>query len=344
MSGFCQFPSQMHSQYTMLPGIMNGISPFTSQMLEYHNRSHGTILRGNSPSLNDRIVSSSMVVSAHQMAGNAKGLDFCKVLVSGSKDCTVRIWDLDNGNLITVMHHHVAPVGQIILPPNKTEHPWCACFLTVGEDACVSLASLETLRAATAVIKESVEPLLEDYRPPGITSLKFSKLSIGTVAPKIEGIRVQSLKEGQITMDIDFRWGGDPSIVLAVQTALGASIPIQLKDLQVFTVVRVIFQLADEIPCISAVVAALLSEPEPRIDYTLKAVGGSLTTIPGLSDMIDVFDEDIGQDKRLGTAKLPLIELAAETMTEVNVRLLPSLDMLKIKDKKDRGTVTLKVQ
>ncbi|KAF8028243.1 hypothetical protein BT93_E0986 [Corymbia citriodora subsp. variegata] len=301
--------------------------------------------------------------------------------------------------------------------------------------------------AATAVIKESVEPLLEDYRPPGITSLKFSKLYLGTVAPKIEGIRIQSLKEGQITMDIDFRWGGDPSIVLAVQTALGASIPIQLKDLQVFSVVRVIFQLADEIPCISAVVAALLSEPEPKIDYTLKAVGGSLTAIPGLSDMIDdtvnsivtdtlqwphriviplggipvdmselelkpqgrlkvmvvkandlknmeiigksdpyavvyirplfkvktkviddnlnpvwnqtfdlivedketqsliieVFDEDIGQDKRLGTTKLPLIDLEAETEKEVNLRLLPSLDMLKIIDKKDRGTITLKV-
>lgn len=29
-------------------------------------------------------------------------------------------------------------------------------------------------------------------------------------------------------------------------------------------------------------------QPEPRIDYTLKAVGGSLTAIPGISDMIDV--------------------------------------------------------
>lgn len=92
----------------------------------------------------------------------------------------------------------------------------------------------------------------------------------------------------------------------------------QLKDLQVFTVARVIFQLADEIPCISAVVVALLADvhfiplkiqnqmhfslssllsdndklflnqPKPRIDYTLKAVGGSLTAVPGLSDMIDV--------------------------------------------------------
>lgn len=37
------------------------------------------------------------------------------------------------------------------------------------------------------VIRDSVEPLLEDYRPPGITSLKFNKLTLGNVAPKIEG-------------------------------------------------------------------------------------------------------------------------------------------------------------
>ncbi|KAJ0110491.1 hypothetical protein Patl1_00309 [Pistacia atlantica] len=301
--------------------------------------------------------------------------------------------------------------------------------------------------AAELVIKESVEPLLEEYRPPGITSLKFNKLSLGNVAPKIEGIRVQSLKEGQVTMDIDFRWGGDPSIILGVEAALVASIPIQLKDLQVFTVIRVIFQLAEEIPCISAVVVALLSEPKPRIDYTLKAVGGSLTAIPGISDMIDdtvdtivkdmlqwphrivvpiggipvdtselelkpqgkvtvtvvkannlknmemigksdpyvvlyigplfkvkthvvdnnlnpvwnqsfeliaedketqsivfeVRDQDIGQDKRLGIVKLPLMELEAETPKEFELRLQPSLDMMKIKDKKDRGTITVKI-
>ncbi|XP_039047937.1 synaptotagmin-5-like isoform X2 [Hibiscus syriacus] len=301
--------------------------------------------------------------------------------------------------------------------------------------------------AASAVIKESVEPLLEEYRPPGITSLKFGKLSLGTVAPKIEGIRVQSLKKGQITMDIDLRWGGDPSIILAVEAALVASIPIQLKNLQVFTIVRVIFQLAEEIPCISAVVVALLAEPEPRIDYTLKAVGGSLTAVPGLSDMIDdtvnsivtdmlqwphrivvpiggipvdtselelkpegkltvtvakandlknmemigksdpyvvvhirplfkvktkviennlhpvwnetfelivedretqaltveVFDQDIGQDKRLGIAKFRLIELEPETPKEINLSLLSSLDTLKVKDNKDRGSCSIKL-
>ncbi|KAF3631219.1 putative digalactosyldiacylglycerol synthase 2, chloroplastic-like [Capsicum annuum] len=300
--------------------------------------------------------------------------------------------------------------------------------------------------AGEAIIKDSVEPILEDYRPPGISSMKFSKLSLGTVAPKIEGIRVQSLKKGQIIMDIDLRWGGDPNIVIEVD-ALVASIPIQLKDLQVFTVIRVIFQLAEEIPCISAVVVALLSEPKPRIDYTLKAVGGSLTALPGLSDMIEdtvdsivtdmlewphrivvpigglpvdtsdlelkpqgkltvtvmratnlknqemigksdpyvvlyirplfkfktktidnnlnpvwdetfeliaedketqsllleVFDEDIGEDDRMGVTKLPLNELESDTPKEIELRLLPKYDMLKVKDKKDRGTITIKI-
>ncbi|GJN08452.1 hypothetical protein PR202_ga26371 [Eleusine coracana subsp. coracana] len=140
--------------------------------------------------------------------------------------------------------------------------------------------------AAIMVIRDSVEPLLDDYRPPGISSLKFSRLSLGTVPPKIEGIRIQSFQKGQITMDIDFRWGGDPNIILSVET-LVASLPIQFKNLQVYTIIRVVFQLSEEIPCISAVVVALLAEPKPRIDYILKAVGGSLTAMPGLSDMID---------------------------------------------------------
>lgn len=301
--------------------------------------------------------------------------------------------------------------------------------------------------AATMVIRDSVEPILDVYRPVGISSLKFSRLSLGTVPPKIEGIRVQSFQKGQITMDIDFKWGGDPNIILAVET-LVASLPIQFKNLQVFTIIRVVFQLSDEIPCISAVVIALLAEPKPRIDYILKAVGGSLTAMPGLSDMIDdtvaslitdmlqwphrivvplggvdvdisdlelkpngkvtvtvvraeslknkeligksdpyvvlfirpmfkektrviddnlnpewnetfeliaedketqhiileVFDEDsLKQDKRLGIAKVPLSDLEVETVQEINVQLLSSLDTTKVKDKKDRGVLTIRV-
>ncbi|KAE9597785.1 hypothetical protein Lal_00041492 [Lupinus albus] len=87
-----------------------------------------------------------LCLAAHPMTGSAKHGDFKRVLLSGSMDCTLRLWDLDTGCLIMVMHHHVAPVQQIILAPSLTRHPWSDCFLSVGEDACVALVSLETLR------------------------------------------------------------------------------------------------------------------------------------------------------------------------------------------------------
>lgn len=87
-----------------------------------------------------------LCLAVHQMTGSAKTQTLKRVLVSGSMDCTIRIWDLDTGSLILVMHHHVAPVCQIILPPSLTAHPWSDCFLSVGEDACVALVSLQTLR------------------------------------------------------------------------------------------------------------------------------------------------------------------------------------------------------
>ncbi|KAI3959515.1 hypothetical protein MKW92_016669 [Papaver armeniacum] len=87
-----------------------------------------------------------LCLAAHSMLGSVNEQKSCWFLVSGSMDCTIRIWDLDGGNLVTVMHHHVAPVRQIILPPPHTDRPWSDCFISVGEDSCVSLVSLETLR------------------------------------------------------------------------------------------------------------------------------------------------------------------------------------------------------
>lgn len=43
------------------------------------------------------------------------------------------------------------------------------------------------LQAASELIKSSVEPILEQYRPIILASLKFSKLTLGTVAPQFTG-------------------------------------------------------------------------------------------------------------------------------------------------------------
>lgn len=139
--------------------------------------------------------------------------------------------------------------------------------------------------AASELIRANVGPMLAMYAPPGF-KLRFSKLFLGNVAPQIEGVKIQTLQAGQLIMDLDFKWGGDPSIILAVQTPVGANLPVQLKNLRFFTTVRVIFKLAEDIPCIAGVVVALLAKPKPEIRYTLKLIGGNLNAVPGLSDMI----------------------------------------------------------
>ncbi|XP_074303756.1 uncharacterized protein LOC141638248 [Silene latifolia] len=88
-----------------------------------------------------------LCLAAHQMVVTTNDQSYRKVLLSGSMDCTLRVWDLDTGSPVMVMHHHVAAVRQIVLPPFQSDHPWDDCFLSVGEDSCVALVSLSTLRA-----------------------------------------------------------------------------------------------------------------------------------------------------------------------------------------------------
>lgn len=43
------------------------------------------------------------------------------------------------------------------------------------------------VQAASELIRASVEPILEQYRPLVLSSLKFSKLTLGTIAPQFTG-------------------------------------------------------------------------------------------------------------------------------------------------------------
>lgn len=59
---------------------------------------------------------------------------------------------------------------------------------------------------------------------------------------------------------------------------------------------------------------------------------------------LQIYDEDrLQQDKKLGVAKLAVNNLEPETPIEITLKLVQSLDSLKTKDKKDRGTLHLKV-
>eukprot|EP00250_Pteridium_aquilinum_P014398 c21963_g1_i1 orf=61-4728(+) len=82
-----------------------------------------------------------------------------RFLISGGMDCLTCIWDFNNwGQLLMTLHHHVTPVHQILVPPSGTYAPWSHCFITVGEDGCIALVSLETLQVERMFVGHPTQP------------------------------------------------------------------------------------------------------------------------------------------------------------------------------------------
>ncbi|XP_063944824.1 synaptotagmin-5 [Daucus carota subsp. sativus] len=150
--------------------------------------------------------------------------------------------------------------------------------------------------AASELIKTNVEPILEQYRPIILSSMKFSKLTLGTVAPQFTGISIieDGCKDG-ITMELEMQWDGNPSIILDIKTRVGVGLPVQVKNIAFTGVFRLIFKpLVDELPCFGAVCFSL--RHKKKLDLTLKVVGGDISAIPGISDAIETTIRDAVED------------------------------------------------
>ncbi|CAM9000956.1 unnamed protein product [Rhodiola kirilowii] len=149
--------------------------------------------------------------------------------------------------------------------------------------------------AASELIKASVEPVLEQYRPVILSSLKFSKLTLGTIAPQFTGVSMIEDDVNGITMELEMNWDGNPNIVLGIKTRLGMALPVQVKDIGFTGVFRLIFKpLVDEFPCFGAVSYSL--RQKKKLDFTLKVVGGDISNIPGLADTIEETIKDAVED------------------------------------------------
>ncbi|XP_016496276.1 synaptotagmin-5 [Nicotiana tabacum] len=149
--------------------------------------------------------------------------------------------------------------------------------------------------AASELVRSSVEPILEQYRPMILASLKFSKFTLGTVAPQFTGISILEDGSEGITMELEMQWDGNPSIILDIKTYVGVGLPVQVKNIGFTGVFRLIFRpLVDEFPCFGAVCYSL--RQKKKLDFTLKVVGGDMTAIPGISDAIEGTIRDAIED------------------------------------------------
>ncbi|KAK9149577.1 hypothetical protein Scep_008334 [Stephania cephalantha] len=149
--------------------------------------------------------------------------------------------------------------------------------------------------AVSELVRSSVEPVLEQYRPVILSSLKFKKFTLGTVAPQFTGVCIIEDGEPGVSMELDMQWDGNPSIILDINTRLGVALPIQVKNIGFTGVFRLIFKpLVDELPCFGAISYSL--REKKNLDFTLKVIGGDISSIPGLYDAVEGTIRDAIED------------------------------------------------
>lgn len=99
----------------------------------------------------------------------------------------------------------------------------------------------------------------------------------------------------EVIMELELQWDGNPKIYLDIKTRVGIALPIQVKNIGFTGVFRIIFKpLVDEFPCFGALCYSL--REKKKLDFTLKVVGGDLSSIPGISDALEETLRDAVED------------------------------------------------
>jgi hypothetical protein len=70
--------------------------------------------------------------------------------------------------------------------------------------------------ATEAVIMQTLQPILDQNCPSYLTSLEFSRITLGTIAPVIVGVRHcrTTAEDNCVRLDIELKWAGNPEVTL----------------------------------------------------------------------------------------------------------------------------------
>ncbi|VVC33371.1 Hypothetical protein CINCED_3A007280 [Cinara cedri] len=134
---------------------------------------------------------------------------------------------------------------------------------------------------AQNTIKVTLEPMvIESLREYKINSFSFDKLRLGSIPPKIGGVKVyDKVSRDQIMLDIDLIFASDCDISFYV-----SGIPCGIKDFQMRGMMRVVMKpLITISPLVGGLQVFFLNQPE--IDYNLVGVADVLE-MPGLNDIL----------------------------------------------------------
>uniref|UniRef100_A0A383VQB5 C2 domain-containing protein n=1 Tax=Tetradesmus obliquus TaxID=3088 RepID=A0A383VQB5_TETOB len=174
------------------------------------------------------------------------------------------------------------------------------------------------------LIRSTIEPLLDDMKPPFIAAMGFQKLTLGELPVQLEGLRViggdrqgASANEGahggtasdrataagegadkadRLELEVDFHWVGEPNISFFVELALAGPytrlVP-KVSNLSARGTLRLgLTRLVPQLPGFGALLVSLAREPQIKFSLDFgPALGGRFTAKP-VAAFLDPFLRD----------------------------------------------------
>ncbi|XP_028394171.1 extended synaptotagmin-3-like isoform X2 [Dendronephthya gigantea] len=131
------------------------------------------------------------------------------------------------------------------------------------------------------ILKETVEPKIQESVPGMLKSIYFTEISLGNRAPRIGGIKVytENVKRSEVIMDVDVIYSGDADFELSVKC-----VTVGIEDVQLRGTLRVIMSpLVPASPLIAGISVFFLDQPE--LDFNLTNLLNILD-VPGLSNIL----------------------------------------------------------
>lgn len=134
-------------------------------------------------------------------------------------------------------------------------------------------------KAIASSVIWALSDVVNDLAKMSKLKIGFRTWTLGDEPPILTAAKVLDDVEGEVTLDLEFKWVAvKPEVVLDVKAA-GINLPIKLEHIEAFGVVRLVFTpLVPWWPSFDGMKIAFVDKP--TIDFSLKLIGGDINTIP----------------------------------------------------------------
>ncbi|CAI9116966.1 OLC1v1018268C2 [Oldenlandia corymbosa var. corymbosa] len=189
-------------------------------------------------------------------------------------------------------------------------------------------------KAICNTAKKIAEPIIAEQIPKyKIESVEFQTLTLGSLPPTFQGMKVYSTEEKELIMEPALKWAGNPNIIIAVK-AFGLRATVQVLDLQVFASPRITLKpLVPSFPCFAKILVSLMEKP--HVDFGLKLLGADAMSIPGLYRFVQELIKDQVANMYLWpkTLEVQVLDPSKAMQKPVGILTVKVLRALKLKKK-----------